>query len=196
MLRKSTKFQEALAKLGFDEFINDDLIAHIESYVCAIYGYPSIHLINDVRLEMFNKAYKASNAATSNGPLSKIKGIVVGSNFPPCRSVLLQHIYRANLICRMWNLAGAAPKTDDDLPRKNPFNPVYHGWKLDDDGQYTIKWFDGEMSPKKIDDISFSSPEEESPTSSSNDDDDEEQDDLQSIDEESDDELSDSSDED
>ena len=69
-------------------------------------------------------------------------------------------INRAKKLCRISG-------TKDDLPRKNPFNPVYHGWKLDDDGQYTIKWFDGELSPKKIDDISFSFPEEESPTSSS-----------------------------
>ncbi|KZS09574.1 Uncharacterized protein APZ42_026172 [Daphnia magna] len=76
-------------------------------------------------------------------PLVGVKGIDFAL-LPPCHSVLMQQIKRANLICSIWNNA----------TKMNPrvFPPNENGWVLEN-SKYTLNWFEGEMTPPTLQDM-------------------------------------------
>ena len=63
------------------------------------------------------------------------------SNLPPCQSVLLEKIKRANLVTHMWKNA--------ILKASHTWPPEENGWLLEN-GHYTIKWFSGQKFPDVI----------------------------------------------
>ncbi|KAI9556019.1 hypothetical protein GHT06_018585 [Daphnia sinensis] len=75
--------------------------------------------------------------------MAKVKGLD-GSLMPPCKTVLLEQIKRANSICSIWNKATAS----------NPiaFAPNNNGWSLVDN-KYSICWFQGDCTPSSLDDM-------------------------------------------
>lgn len=104
-----------------------------------MYGKANLCSINEARLELFLKTYKPKGKK----PLSGVKGID-GSNLPPCKSVLLQQIKRANVICSSWNRA--------DQTRPSTISPDGNGWHIQDE-KYTPTWFEGDMSPPTLEEI-------------------------------------------
>ncbi|KAI9550803.1 hypothetical protein GHT06_005073 [Daphnia sinensis] len=76
-------------------------------------------------------------------PMENVKGIDF-SLLPPCSSVLMQQIMRANCICSIWNHAN----------EKKPsiFNPEKNGWILRDN-KFTPNWFIGELTPPTLQDM-------------------------------------------
>ena len=100
VLQKKPEYQRALSTLGSSETISDETFASIEKFTCDIYPKNKSTSINEARRIIFERAYKP----TKNKPFGGLKGID-GSNLPPCQSVLLQQIRRANFICFSWNNA-------------------------------------------------------------------------------------------
>ena len=139
VLRKNIEYQTAFSSLGSSELISESTMASIEKFACDIYPKNKAVLINEARRVAFERAYKP----TKNKPLGGMKGID-GSNLPPCQSFLSQQIRRTNYICFAWNNA----------TNLNPVMPLAegHGWKQQN-GKYTINWFDGDATPRTLDDI-------------------------------------------
>ena len=69
---------------------DDTVIATLEKYLCAIYGYPREKSVNAVRTKLFEKKY------AKEGKFNDM------SLLPPCNSVLILHIKQANFVAKMW----------------------------------------------------------------------------------------------
>ena len=65
-----------------------------------------------------------------------------GSTFLPSARGLYEKICHTKYIAQLW-LSSASPNPPDQLPE-------VLGWKIED-VKYTVKWFEGEVSPKPID---------------------------------------------
>ena len=135
LLLKNECAQEALAKLGESEIIDEGCIKGVEKFACCMYGNKAVNSIDDVLVEKFLCVYKPKENARRM--MGCVKGID-GSSFPPCFRILIQQIFRANYICSIWKNA-STPSFDE-------FSPLQLGWILEDDS-YAIKWFDGDQYP-------------------------------------------------
>ena len=87
-MKKNQNFVDALNRLGENWSIDtsDTVIAILEKYTCVMYCYPREKLVNTVRTKLFEKKY------TKEGKFVDM------SVLPPCNSVLILHIKRANYV--------------------------------------------------------------------------------------------------
>ncbi len=91
LLEKNPSAQNAFAKLGSVGMLPDSIIEEIEKFVCQIYGAKRVKTVDECRFVSFMKVYKPKDKML----MSKVKEID-GSLMPPCKTVLLQQIKRAN----------------------------------------------------------------------------------------------------
>lgn len=144
LMCKSTHHAESLAQLGEENAVSDELMRGIESFVCALYGYPDLSDINTVRHLMF----QAKCAPKDNqDPLNKIKALNP-SAMPPCSRVLVNKVKRANFVAAMWK------KACTRCPIL--YSPVGNGWCLKA-GKYQLNWYDGDQVPRSLADVLGSS---------------------------------------
>ena len=135
LLEKNEDIQEVFGSLGQTEVISPGTLKEIESFVCSMYKGNSLTTVNELRLDMFLKAYQ-----TKYSRLTTIRGFD-GSIFPPCVETLMQKIKRTNYVCNIWLNA--------TLPDPPECSPIELGWKLED-GKYVLHWFDGNHLPATI----------------------------------------------
>ena len=96
----------ALAMLGNDGDLSDDIFSHLERFVCVLYR-SKVHVkVNDLRWFLF------SNRAAE------------GENLPPTYGSLVLHIRRAHFVTMIWKKAGIS---HPHLP-----SPTDFGWKYDE----------------------------------------------------------------
>ena len=147
LLLKNECAQEALAKLGESEIIDEGCIKGVEKFACCMYGNKAVNSIDDVLVENFLCVYKPKENARRM--MGCVKGID-GSSFPPCFRILIQQIFCANYICSIWKNAST--------PSFDKFSPLQSGWILEDDS-YAIKWFDGDKYPSDFEIIAVNNEE-------------------------------------
>ena len=139
LMLKDEKFIDAFMKLrvssSSSEF-TEDMINTIEEFTCLLYGHKKCTDINKALDLTFCEKYK---------PLAAIKSIDPTS-FPPCRSVLIEHIKRSFLISTLYKNASLP-----DPPCG--MNPLDHGWDIDISGKLMIRWFEGEQVSGDIEDL-------------------------------------------
>lgn len=138
IMMKSQRFTRAFACLGRGSDISESILEDIEKFTCSLYGSPRLSNVNDVRLAQFEQKYSPRDA--SHQPLDKIRGISP-HNMPPCHSVLVNKVRRANYVAYTWK--NASQKNPCDL------KPEDHGWLLQDN-YYVINWYDGDQLPESI----------------------------------------------
>ena len=136
-LQKNLSAQKAFGNLGKEERVSEHDMASIEKFVCAMYGFPQLSLIDAVRLEIFLRKYKV-NTKQTNLFAKKLQSY----SFPPCQRVLIEKIKRANFIAAKW--------ISSTRPVMPPFNPTNCGWCLEN-GMYAIHWYSGPAEPAIID---------------------------------------------
>ena len=110
--------------------------------MCAIYGRRKSKSVDTARLEMFQEIYSLQKTRS----MEKMKGLD-GSTFPPCKKTLAQKIKRVNLVASVY--------CNSVLKDPLILDPVENGWILVDndsseDGEYRIKWFEGNYLPNQI----------------------------------------------
>ena len=97
-----------------------DVLCGQETFVCALYGMPNLHKVDDARYAASQQKYSPTK---HSDPLDKIKGITP-SSVPPCHVVLRNKIRRNNYVATLWKKARVhqpcALKAED------------HGWKLNE----------------------------------------------------------------
>ena len=151
LLKNNKSYQKAFATLGSSEIVSDETEKQIEIFVCELYGILK-HTdpkrdpeVNDARFQLFCSKYEPKKKTRS---ILQVKGMD-GSSLPPCQSALHQHILRTNCLCSVWNFAHSF--------ESKMFNPEDNGWNLisDQNGNcsYVINWFEGNMMPKKLEEI-------------------------------------------
>ena len=117
-----------------------DVLCGLETFVCALYGMPNLHKVDDARYAVSQQKYSPTK---HSDPLDKIKGITP-SSVPPCHVVLRNKIRRNNYVATLWKKARVhqpcALKAED------------HGWKLNESA-YRINCFEGEQLSQNIVDI-------------------------------------------
>ena len=89
---------------------------------------------------MFEERSKPKSAER---PLHCIKSLDP-NKFPPCRSILQQHIKRAWFITKLYKTAYIECPVSDQTP-------IDYGWELSKCGNYyEINWFEGDQVPPEI----------------------------------------------
>lgn len=146
ILEKNESYLNAFGSLGSSETLPKELVSDIEKFVCEMYGNKRVSSVNEARFLGFMKVYKPKKGKK---PMENVKGIDF-SLLPPCSSVLIQQIMRANSICSIWN------KADEKMPIM--FHPEKNGWILREN-KFTPNWFIGEFTPPTLDDMLLSSEE-------------------------------------
>jgi len=137
LMSRSTSHAAALAKLGDENDVTDDLMRQVESFVCELYGYQDQVNVDTVRHLIFQAKCAPKD---DSDPLNKIKGLNP-SAMPPCRQVLLNKVKRANFVAAMWKKARTrSPVT---------YSPIGNGWCLVT-GKYHIQWYDGDHVPQSL----------------------------------------------
>ena len=116
LMEKSEEFIDAFKYLGSSSSIPSQVLSRIESFVCQVYTKSQLTSVNKARLEHFQHHFSPKKKSK---PLSKIKE-TDSSQMPPCNSVLMEKIKRANLVAGEWKRAIlACPATMD---------PEENGW--------------------------------------------------------------------
>ena len=110
----------------------------IESFVCAMYGYPRVKSVDTVRLIRIENMVKGK----SDKILKSAK--VDLSRIPPCRRSLIPHIRRANYGLSQWKQA--------HIPFVELPSPTDHGWTFSDNHLEPI-WSEGPILPESLMDI-------------------------------------------
>ena len=134
---KSNRYLDAFGNLGESHEISDKTSADMESFVCSLYGKPSLASVNDTRYSIFRTKYAPS---TATHPLAKLKG-ADPSLLPPSKPVLHQKLLRSNLVAHTWKNA--------HRPVACEMNPSELGWTLDD-GKYKPLWYAGPQLPENV----------------------------------------------
>ena len=126
LMINTPRYRISIGKLGDENLVSEDLMKDIESFVCALYGYPKEVNVDNVRYLMFQQKYAPK---ADHDPLDKIKGLNP-SVMPPCHAVLECKIKRANFVAVMWKRAAS--------PSPITYRLEGNGWILKD-GKYQIK---------------------------------------------------------
>ena len=158
ILKNNKSYQKAFAALGSSEIIPDETLQQIEKYTCELYKITK-HTdekmnpeVDDARFQLFASKYEPKKKTKA---ILQVKGID-GSSLPPCKSAFIQQVRRANCVSSVWNVAHSF--------KSKMFPAETNGWILksnpNGNSQYAINWFEGEMMPKKLEEII----DEEEPT--------------------------------
>ena len=110
-MNKNQIFIEAFRQFGDSWYLSDDITTVLEHFNCALYGYPRERSINKVRMELFEKKYMKNDKVIDMALL------------PPCKSVLLLHMKRANYVAKIWKSSLTSWLESDDI--------TIHGWLPD-----------------------------------------------------------------
>ena len=121
---------DVLAKLGESTEVSPDAMCDLETFVCALYGMPKLHKVDDARYAAFQQKFSPTK---HSDPFDKIKGINP-SSVPPCHSVLLNKIRRTNYMATLWKKAG--------VHKPCVLKSENHGWTLNESA-YRINRFEG-----------------------------------------------------
>ena len=125
----------------------------IEEFTCLLHGQKNCKNINEALYSKFCEKYKPK---LHEEPLANIKS-VEPTLFPPCRSILIEHIKRTLYITKMYKNASFADPTFD-------MDPTDYGWEMSNSGTLMVKWFDGEQIPRefeeKVDNMNVESDDE------------------------------------
>ena len=116
LIQENAEFLEIFSELGQASDASENLIAGLEKFVCSLYGEKRLTSVDDARRKIFWKNFTRDEKITDL------------SSLPPCRSSLLLHIKRANLVARTWRQAAQPMIVQDD--------PTMHGWKDD----FSCEW--------------------------------------------------------
>jgi hypothetical protein len=92
--------------------------------LCKLFGSTK-NLVDEVRLEMFTKKYTNKNR------------VIDLSALPPCHSLLIKHVKRANFVAAMWKRTESRNLDLQDI--------TDHGWNIDG----TIDYID-EVCPADV----------------------------------------------
>ncbi|KAJ8666349.1 hypothetical protein QAD02_008011, partial [Eretmocerus hayati] len=132
-------YMKALTALG-DDGIPKHLASIIENFTCHLYSMNNRVLpsVNAVRFAMFQRTYKCERVEEN---FSKIKYEYDSARLPPCEGVFIQHFRRSAYISNLWRHAHRSRPTARD--------PKDFGW-VEQDGKYSMNWFEGPRMPKKI----------------------------------------------
>lgn len=142
ILESSEKYQRAFVGLGNLNASNSkQVFATIEEFVCRLYNERKVNDVDETRLTIFTKTYKADDVHEFFKRRAKNFD---ASAFPPCRSELRQHILRASYITNIWRNA--------HLPQPTNLLPTKNGWK-EIDGKLDFVWFEGEQLPTLVNDV-------------------------------------------
>jgi hypothetical protein len=137
-MMNSKEFTNAFAELG-NPVLDETKEAHIEAFVCVLYGHRKTQSVNAARFASFMQYY-----APKDEPLDKIRGINP-SSMPPCQNVLKNKVKRANFVTSMWKRSHLKDPIGQMKPER-------WGWIVED-GKYEIAWFEGDQVPHEIGDI-------------------------------------------
>ena len=110
-MNKNQIFVEAFRQFGDIWYLSDDITTVLERFTGALYGYPRERLINKVKAKLFEKKYM------KNGK------IIDMALLPPCKSVLLLHMKRANYVAKIWKSSLTCWLESDDITK--------HAWLPD-----------------------------------------------------------------
>ena len=110
-MNKNQIFIEAFRQFGDSWYLSDDITTVLEHFNYALYGYPRERSINKVRTELFEKKYMKNDKVIDMALL------------PPCKSVLLLHMKRANYVAKIWKSSLTSWLESDDITE--------HGWLPD-----------------------------------------------------------------
>ncbi|KAJ8669154.1 hypothetical protein QAD02_000413 [Eretmocerus hayati] len=133
------KYMHAFTSLGDDE-IPHGLEKIIGDFTCHLYSVNNKVLpnVDAVRFAMFQRAYKSEQIEEN---FLKIKYKFDQARLPPCQTEFTQHFLRSAYICNLWRHAHQTQPTARD--------PEDFGW-FEEDGKYSIKWFEGNQIPKDV----------------------------------------------
>ncbi|XP_033227631.1 uncharacterized protein LOC117179704 isoform X4 [Belonocnema kinseyi] len=140
IIENSLKYQEAFSNLS-EMHLSHDTFAVIEEFVCQMYGMPNVKTVNEARIIIFNKNYKAKS---KNESFREQVRNYDASNLLPCQSELRQQLLRTRYIMNLWGNAC--------LERPTDLSPHEHGWS-EKDRCYEFVWFTGDQLQKLVDDI-------------------------------------------
>lgn len=151
IMSQNEKFIDTFQRLSLiSENDLQSLFPTIEEFVCRLYGFPKINIINEARTKTFLKMYKIVN---SDEVLKLPRKNFDGSALPPCKAELQQHFRRTYYIANIWANAHRQVPTDLD--------PLNYGWEQINN-KYCFKWFMGEQVPTLLEDITLISEEDTS----------------------------------
>ena len=139
VLLKLAKFEPVLARLGDVWDVPDDLMNELDAFTCALYGRPRIRTVDELRY------IKMNEVCVTDIQLSSSKNIDM-SMMPPCRRSLEQHIKRVNYQVGIWKRSHI-PNPDIPLASDG------HGWTLVNSKLEPL-WYNGEVLPIQLADIS------------------------------------------
>ena len=91
-----------------------------------MYGCKEIDSVDELRYRMYCQS----------------AGKIACENLPPCNDTLDLHVMRANYQARIWR--------ESLLQHQNEVDPLEHGWTLDDDGLFSIKWMRCNPAPEEV----------------------------------------------
>ena len=115
---KNAEYVNLFANLGTTLHVSEEVEAHLERFVCAIYGNERIQSVNDMRTKMFLQKFESEKKITDLSLL------------PPCQATLKLHIKRSNYVASIFRQAGCLMMDLDD--------PANHGW----DERGSVVWSD------------------------------------------------------
>ena len=118
--------------------ITEEEINDIENFVSTIYGKKKFSSVDEVRLDLFLKKYQPKHDALLDS-MRKTDTVFL----PTRKKVLIQKIKRSIYVARLWRNCFLPNPQDQDVES--------FGWKLEEDGHYTLHWFDGEAAPRIVD---------------------------------------------
>jgi hypothetical protein len=125
MLNNAT-YVQAFAQLGEQREVYLAELQAIKSFVCSMYGWKGIDSVDELRYRMYCQS----------------DGKIACENLPPCTDTLDLHVMRANHQARIWR--------ESLLQHQSEVDPLEHGWTLDDDGGFAIKWMRCNPAPEEV----------------------------------------------
>ena len=84
-----TLYPCTFTKLGDDWTIQDSVFEDIETFTCAMYGYPRESSVNIVRSKMLKKMVGEDKLLSADSKVDLTR-------LPPCKTLLLPHVQRVN----------------------------------------------------------------------------------------------------
>ena len=127
IVEKYPRFVSIFMSLGLSWELEEQLTDALDQYVCLLYSSRKKR-VNDVRSEILQHKH-----------INQTKVVDI-SHLPPCRSTLLSHSKRPNVIAKIWNLSHVPWLEEPDF--------THNGWN----SSLEICWMD-EAFPKDMNSI-------------------------------------------
>ena len=137
-LQKVPEYIPVFCLIGETWEVSVQLFSDLESFTCAMYGFPRFNNIDELRLFLLKKKCGNSNLLT-------VSNNVDIASLPPCKKSLEQHIKRVNYQVAIWKRSHIA---NPDIPPPTEG----HGW-THHDGYLEPLWIDGDTLPLELIDI-------------------------------------------